>query len=362
VNDQRITDLLHEAADAIEPRHRIEAVRAATRSPGRRGGRGWWAAGGVGLVAASVVTALVLASGDVPDGAGLGPADGPTSTSTPTHDPTSAAPDRSERQDRLEQMRRASQGVHAVYYVGDTPLGPRLYRQLLTMDPADPLGVAVAAAVGSTPDGRRLPPEDPDYRVLWPPLTTASAQLASTGDVIDVSLGGDPQDDLRSAGALTPEEARLALEAVVRTAQDAVGEQLPVRFRLFGEPADTVLGVATSTPVTTGPDLDVLAHVSLSTPFEGQVVDNDEPFTVTGAGTGFEGNIVTRIQRWEGTSVVDQVPTIASGEGTPRLWPFSVTFDLGDVAPGDYVVISQTEDPSGQGDFFTDTRRITVVD
>jgi hypothetical protein len=82
---------------------------------------------------------------------------------------------------------------------------------------------------------------------------------------------------------------------------------------------------------------------------------------VKGVGNSFEGTIVTRIQRWEGTYVVDQKPTIA-GTYEDRLFPFEVTFDLTDVAPGDYVVISQTDDPSGAGMFDTDTRRITIVD
>ena len=117
----------------------------------------------------------------------------------------------------------------------------------------------------------------------------------------------------------------------------------------------------TSEPLAPGSDLAVLAHVSLSDPFEGQVVDNDEPFTVTGRANSFEGNVVTRVQRWEGTAVVRQEPAIA-GTYEDRLFPFTVTFDLADVPPGDYVVISQTDDPSGEGRFHTDTRRITVVD
>jgi hypothetical protein len=111
----------------------------------------------------------------------------------------------------------------------------------------------------------------------------------------------------------------------------------------------------------TAPDLDVLAHVSLSDPSEGQVVDNDEPLVVRGRANSFEGNVVTRIQRWEGTFIVDEVPAIAGWEQN-RLYPFEVTFDLTDVPPGDYVVISRTDDPSGEGRFHTDSRRITVVD
>jgi hypothetical protein len=122
-----------------------------------------------------------------------------------------------------------------------------------------------------------------------------------------------------------------------------------------------VLGVPTSEPLTVGSDLAVLAHVSLSDPSEGTTVDNDEPFTVKGVGNSFEGNIVTWIQRWEGTDVVDEEPAIA-GTYEDRLFPFEVTFDLTDVPPGDYVVSSRTDDPTGEGRFHTDSRRITIVD
>jgi hypothetical protein len=345
----RIKDLLSEVADGVEPGDRLDAIRSATAVSGRRTGRAWWAAGGVGLIAASVVTALALTNGGTPQSGGPDPAQpaptSPTDTATDPSTPTAT---------------EAQTSTVAVYYVGDTPAGPRLYREFRRVE-GNPLEAAVAAAVGNRPDGAGLPPLDPDYRVPWPSLTQAVAHLDDAGDVIEVLLGGDPEADLRERGDLTESEAGLAIEQLVRTAQGAVGERLPVRFLLYDEITDQVLGVPVSEPLTAGPDLDVLAHVSLTEPSEGQTVDNDEPFTVTGVGNSFEGNVVTRIQRWEGTAVVAELPTIAGWE-EPRLYPWTVTFDLTDVPPGDYVVISRTDDPSGAGNFDTDTRRITVVD
>ena len=342
----RIKDLLGEVADGVEPGDRLDAIRAET-SRTRRTGRGWWAAGGVGLVAASVVTALALSTGGTPTSV-----PGPASTTSPSETATDpSSPTATE----------VESSTVAIYYVGDTPDGPRLYREFRSVT-GDPLAAAVSAAVGNRPDGSGLLPLDPDYRTPWPPLAQAGATLDATGDTIDIELGGDPEAGLSDRGTLTEAEARLAVEQVVRTAQGVVGRPLPVRFKIFGEPAQRVLGIpVAAAPVSAGSDLAVLAHVSLTEPSEGARVDNDEPFTVSGLGNSFEGNIVTRIQRWEGTYVVDQKPAIA-GSYEDKLFPFEVTFDLTDVTPGDYVVISQTDDPSGQGRFHTDTRRITIVD
>lgn len=344
----RIRDLLTEVADGVAPGDRLDAIRSATADNGRTG-RGWWAAGGVGLLAASVVTALALTTGGTPRSGEPDPAQpAPTIPSETATDPST--PTATETQT----------STVAVYYVGDTPAGPRLYREFRRVE-GDPLAAAVAAAVGNRPDGAGLLPLDPDYRVPWPALTQAVARLDNTGDVIEVSLGGDPEADLGERGDLTEAEAGLAIEQLIRTAQGAVGERLPVRFLLYDGITDQVLGVPTSEPLAAGSDLAVLAHVSLTEPSEGELVDNDQPFTVTGVGNSFEGNIVTRIQRWEGTFVVDEKPTIA-GTYEDKLFPFEVTFDLTNLAPGEYVVLSQTDDPSGEGRFHVDTRRITIVD
>jgi hypothetical protein len=357
----RIKDLLHEVADGVEPGDRLDAIRTET-SGGRRTGRGWWAAGGVGLIAASVVTALALSTGSTPQSTEPPPAE--QSTPSPTADGTGSL---QERKERLEEMRRAAEAEDgesaavAVYYVGDTPDGPRLYREFRRLE-GEPLVAAVSAAAGHTVDGPPLAPVDPDYRVPWPAMTRASASLSAEDDVIEVALGGDPQDDLHDRGTLSEAEAAVAVEALVRTAQGAIGERLPVRFLLFGEITDQVLGVPTSEPLAAESDLAVLAHVSLSDPSEGLLVDNDEPFTVTGVGNSFEGNIVTRIQRLSGVvEIVAEEPAIA-GTYEDRLFPFEVTFDLTAVPPGDYLVVSRTDDPTGEGRVHVDDRRITIVD
>ena len=337
-----IKELLHEVTDAVEPSDRLDAIRARTAQGGRRTGRGWWAAGGVGLVAASVVTALALTTGGGPQGSEPGPAEESTATTGTTETTATTA----------TEPNPAASRVVPVYFVGDTPSGPRLYREF--QRGTGPMS-AETFALDAALHGDAL---DPDYRSPWPADASAGADVMSE-DLIQVTVTGDLHD--RPPG-MSEADAQLAIEQLVRTAQGVFGQgRIPVQILLNDARTDQVLGVPTSEPLSAGSDLEVLAHVSISNPSEGQQVDNDRPFTVKGVGSSFEGNIVTRIQRWEGTYVVDQIPAIA-GTGEDRLFPFEVTFDLTDVPPGDYVVISQTDDPSGAGMFDTDTRRITVVD
>ena len=72
-----------------------------------------------------------------------------------------------------------------------------------------------------------------------------------------------------------------------------------------------------------------------------------------------DGTVTTRIQRREGTFVAaEKVDRVGLGNEGPV--SFTATFTLGELPPGDYVVISEVTDPSGA--VTTDTRRITVVD
>jgi hypothetical protein len=286
-----------------------------------------------------VVTALALGTGGTPT-TGTGPA----ASTSPTRTPTTTATDPATRGGGLEAW---------TYYVGDTPDGQRLYRELRRTSGENPFSAAE--------DGLTLAPLDPDYVSLWPVDAIRSVSFDGIGDDGVIGVTVDPAYRERPVG-MTEVEAALAVEQVVRTLRAAVRAGAAVQFLSDGNPVDQVLGVPTSEPLAAGSDLAVLAHVSLSDPSEGLLVDNDEPFTVTGLGNSFEGNIVTRIQRLSGVvEVVAEEPAIA-GTYEDRLFPFEVTFDLTTVPPGDYLVVSRTDDPSGEGRVHVDDRRITVVD
>lgn len=336
MKDNDLRKLLSDAVHDVEPRYALDDIRTRTTTPKRR----WpYAAGGALLAVAAAVTAFALVPSvegprAVDPGSNTSGSPSPTSSSSPSASATEVSSD-----------------VVAVYYLGETPDGPRLYREFRPVPSADTLGNAVAEAVNGMP-------LDPDYSSGWPQAEDTFLGASVVADVIRVEVG-DPA--VLVDYDYPPGVPEMAIQQVIYTAQAALQERLPVQFVYQGNPVAEVLGVPTSEPLAHGPVLDTLALVSLTTPSEGMVVDNDEPLVITGVGNSFEGNIVTRLEDAAGTEVIDPVPTIA-GTYEERLFPFEVELDLTDVPPGVYTVLSQTDDPSGAGLFHEDTRNIEVVD
>ena len=125
-----LSDLLHDVVDGVDPADRLAEIRARTASSRTRTARRWYAAGGAALATAAAVTAFAVVSPDSPDRAG---------PATPTTDTQ----------------------LVAVYFIGDTPDGPRLYREFDRVPAGDPLQGALGRI--------QQPPADPDYRTAWRP-------------------------------------------------------------------------------------------------------------------------------------------------------------------------------------------------
>jgi hypothetical protein len=292
----------------VEPEYRLDTIRARTRRQHPR--RGWFAAGGAVLAAASVVTAVSIVDDDGPRRR-VDPA-GPEAT-VPT----------------------------AVYFIGPTPAGPRLYREYQQL-PQDPL----AALRAITTEGG---PDDPDYRTLWPAGMFASVEVTGTHIRIGVVSAEEPEID----GSEPIWD--LALQQVVYTAQAATGAELPVTF-VAPEPSDT-----TYIPeVQRAAQNDVLAPMSISDPVEGLRVTDS--FIARGRANSHEANVLWELRAADGTPVKDGFTT---AEGTvTHLFPWETDrIDVSDLDPGRYEFVAMTEDPSGGAEgfgSFTDTRTIVV--
>lgn len=350
-DDRRLAALLSEAVDGIEPTESLDAIRERTRVTPITSRRPWlFAAGGAVLATAAAVTAIALATG---------------SLSGPTADPAPAGsntPTVSEATDPAPTGETVAAGI---YYVGETPVGLRLYREFRRV-PADDRLSAPLLLAGSTP-------LDPDYRTLWPADSFAGAGFDGIGadgfysvELTDAGLAERP-------AGMTEEEAHLAVQAVVYTMQATGGARAPVEFYAPGAtgPLDTVLGVpATRDPehdgvrmYTNDPILAVNSHVQLSIPDEGQAVPVDSVLEVSGAANSNEANLLWQLQHVEDDEVVAQGNFTAAGWMGEKLFAFEGTVDLAGIPPGSYLLVVSTDDPSGGAEGFgpfTDSRSITI--
>lgn len=287
-----LTDLLHDAVDDVDPDDRLAEIRARTASSRTRIARRWYAGGAAALATAAAVAAFAVVA--------PGSSDHQRATSTPDPDTQ----------------------LVAVYFVGDTPDGPRLFREFDRVPAGDPIQGAL--------DRLQQAPADPDYRTLWKPGSLRSATVLA--DRIDVMLSPNVPND------------NLARQQVVQTMQAALGQQLPVSL--------SVQGQRSSAP--TQAQASVLNRVSISDPAEGNV---------------YAGSMIARGRadvpaRQVGWSLTDSSGTVVRA-GTAAVGErygfgaWETTVDLTDLGAGSYV-FTVTADDGASSIPSTDTRTISV--
>jgi hypothetical protein len=314
-----LTTLMREAVEDVEPTDRRRELRELVAVSSRSRHLRYAITGGL-LAAAVVVTGVAVAvqQSDEPE--------------TPPAGSKRAV-------DRTREQRPA----YALYYVGDTPQGPRLFREF--RDGPGPMTPATAISL------LQSPPDDPDYESYW----SAGQLLGATvvNDVIEVDV--DPalvaQADLND----------LALQQVIFTVQAAVEADapLPVQFVHDGNPVAEVGGLPTGEPLANVPQLEVLALASISDPAERRVVEGS--FSANGRASSFEGTVPWQLKAPDGTVVRSgSAQTFGSLD---RLDPWATgPIDVSALDPGDYTFVVTTADPSdGEGPGPTvDTRTVII--
>jgi len=307
-----LQELFHDAVAGIEPADRLDAIQARTATPARAARRWWYAAGGVALATAATVAVVAVVSDDPAPKPGHHHGEHGMTASDP-------AP--------------ATQ-LLPVYFVGDSPVGPRLYREFDEVPAGDPLQAAL--------DRLQRPASDPDYRVAWPDGSLTSARLGDGR--IDVELGDGAPD-------LTADD--LATQAVVYTLQAVAGDRRPVRFLHHGE---VVLD-----DVTAAPETEVLNLVSISDPAEGAAYEGPQAMLVArGRASSYEATVPWEVRDADENVVLSG---FATAEGwMDKLYPWAARIDVSDLPAGSYTFAATTSDPSGgEGTgVFTDTRTIIV--
>jgi hypothetical protein len=309
--------------------------------------RPWFLAAGAAVVATAATIAAFAVIGNDADTTSSGPRPGgsPSRAATPSTTESSSTAGQSE-------TATPSTEAVAVYYVGETGQGPRLYREFHRL-PSAPVDDSVAQALN---DAVAQAPDDPDYRTLWPQGTKV-AHVEKSGDTLVVDLTGASMLHDRPDG-MSEQEARISVDQLVYTVQAGYQDQGPVRFRLDGQITDQLLGVPVSEPLARPDDLDALAQVWIISPGEGDTVES--PFTVKGVGNFFEANVVWELRQGDKVVASSNKSGPVMAEECCTMSPYSFTVK----APaGDYTLVVSDEDASGgEGPApFQDTKNITVT-
>lgn len=233
-----------------------------------------------------------------------------------------------------------------VYLAGDTPQGPRLFREFHQVPAADPLTEAAGLLVQGAPT-------DPDYRSLVPGGEISG--VTQQDGLIVVTVSGD---GLGAGARMDKQTARLAAQSLVYTLQGTSQTRDPVEVRdTDGNPVP-LFGIDTAGGLEAAPQLDVLALVNVTSPEQGATVSGT--FTAEGVASSFEATVPWEIRTPDGT-VAQQ--GFATAEGwMDKLYPWTTQVDVSGLAPGDYVFAAMTDDPSGGegGGPTEDTKAITV--
>ena len=233
-----------------------------------------------------------------------------------------------------------------LYFVGQTPTGPRLYREFRNVEADNPVDEALALLAG----GDVL---DPDYSSL---LVGTGLRGASQDEnyLVEVS----PDVALRPEGMST-KQARLAVQQVVYTVQGTLQERIPIAFVTAAGDSTTLFGLDTPTGgFKAAAQNDVLAFVNITEPAEGASLSGT--ITASGVANSFEATVPWQVLDEAGKKVAQGFAT-AEGWGD-HLYPWQAEVDLSGLAPGSYTFVALTDDASdGEGGGPTrDTKTIAV--
>ncbi|MHA6796853.1 Gmad2 immunoglobulin-like domain-containing protein [Pseudonocardia bannensis] len=232
----------------------------------------------------------------------------------------------------------------AIYYVGDTAAGFRLFREFRSVPTGDPGSDAVRQMLAT-------PAADPDYRSQWPAGTRLLSPVTRADGVITVDLSAEAAGPAQVGAEL----AELTVQQLVFTVQAALQATDPVRVLVGGEPVAELWGhVALADPVARADQYAVRSPVQIDSPAHGATAGPE--VTVTGEAAVFEATVPWEVRR-DGVVVRSGFATSQEGQ---RFSPFRFTVAL---EPGEYEIRVTEDDPSGGEGRppLSDTKQVTVT-
>ena len=261
--------------------------------------------------------------------------------SSPSNPPASSAPSESAMPiiDDLQD--------YAFYFTSETAQGFRLVREVhqvskVENDLGDDKGFNSLVMLV---DGQ-LPPFDGDHRTLWNNGTKVNSVSVVEGiATVDLSLGRI------SLGA---ESEQRAIDQMVWTLIENDPTVTSVKFTIDGLVSESLAGhVDFSQVFTLAPSYEVLASVWIVLLDRSDV---SNPVSITGSACTFEANVA-----WELTKGGDVVSSGATTAATACPDRSDWSIDLGELAPGNYVLkVSDTSAEDGSL-IFEDTKAFTVT-
>ena len=261
--------------------------------------------------------------------------------SSPSNPPVSSAPSESAMPiiDDLQD--------YAFYFTSETAQGFRLVREVhqvskIENDLGDDKGFNSLVILV---DGQ-LPPFDGDHRTLWNNGTKVNSVSVVEGvATVDLTLGRI------SLGA---ESEQRAIDQMVWTLIENDPTVTSVKFTIDGLVSESLAGhVDFSQVFTLAPSYEVLASVWIDLLDRSDV---SNPVSITGSACTFEANVA-----WELTKGGDVVSSGATTAATACPDRSDWSIDLGELAPGNYVLkVSDTSAEDGSL-IFEDTKAFTVT-
>jgi hypothetical protein len=258
--------------------------------------------------------------------AGCAPTPAPTS---PTPTPTQSTPAPQEYE--LE-----------VFWASNQPTDIRLASETVTISTTTtPLDEVLGQIVDGT-----LQPADPDYVNLW----GSGSQLTSltidgSRATIDVA---EPNLNVGATGEFR------ALQQLMFTVAAAEPDVTEFSFLVNGQTVETLAGhIDLTTPLTTGDPNEALLAVQIDSPSEDAAASN--PVTVRGEACVFEANVAWELT--QGGSTIDSGSTMAA-EACPTRSEW--TLELGELEPGDYVIVVREMSAKDGSVVTEDSTRFTV--
>lgn len=261
--------------------------------------------------------------------------------SSPSNPPASSTPSESAMPmiDDLED--------YAFYFTSETAQGFRLVREMhqvskVENDLGDDKGFN---ALVMLVDGQ-LPPFDGDHRTLWNNGTKVNSVSVVEGiATVDLTLGRI------SLGA---ESEQRAIDQMVWTLIENDPTVTSVKFTIDGLVSESLAGhVDFSQVFTLAPSYEVLASIWIDLLDRSDV---SNPVSITGSACTFEANVAWELTR--GGDVVSSGATTAA-TACPDRSDWSI--DLGELAPGNYVLkVSDTSAEDGSL-IFEDTKAFTAT-